>query len=186
MKWHSHSRDGRKRRILACVAALGVLLASASVCQAQLFLIRHVLANGGWVSSSSAFTMRSTLGQAAIGHQGSAAWAAEIGYWLPLNGNPSAVPEVETLPLDRFELGPCGPNPIGARASLSFGVPVPTRVTIRLFDVAGREIRTLADADYPAGRHQLELQSRGLPSGVYLCRMTAEGFRGTYRLILAR
>ena len=186
MNRHPHSWEGWKRRTRACAAALSILLASASASQAQFFLIRNVLANGGWISSSSAFTMRSTLGQTAIGHQGSGAWAAEIGYWLPLSGHPSAVPAIENLLLDRFELGPCGPNPIEARASLSFGVPVPTHVTIRLFDVAGREIRTLADADYPTGRHQLELQSRGLPSGVYLCRMTADGFRGTYRLILAK
>jgi hypothetical protein len=130
--------------------------------------------------------MLSTAGQAAIGPEGSAAWTAEIGFWLPLSQGTISTPEGGGLAPERFELGPCGPNPVGLAASLGFGVPIPTPVTIHLFDVAGREIRTLADAEYPAGRHQVAIESRGLPSGVYLCRMTAGKFHATYRLILAK
>jgi hypothetical protein len=170
----------------ASATALCILLAGASASQAQLGLARHVLAGGAGVSSSPALTMLSTLGQAAIGHEGSAAWTAEIGFWLPLSSGTISVPEAEAWPSERFELGPCGPNPVGRVASLGFGVPIPTPVTIRLFDVAGREIRILTDAEYPAGRHQVAIESRGIPSGVYLCRMTAGKFHATYRLILAK
>jgi len=174
------------RRIRACATALWILSAFAGASRADLFLVRYVLAGGGAASYSSGFTMQSTLGQAAVGHAGSAAWTAEIGYWLPLSRNSSDIRQSGPFGVDRFELGPCIPNPAGAKAALRFGVPVPTRVTIRLFDIAGREVRILTDEDYPAGRHQVDLESQGLPSGVYLCSMTTIGFRGAYRLILAR
>ena len=186
MKTYSPSGDRWRLRTRICATALGLLLACAGAAQAQLGTVSRVLASGGGASSSPVFTMVSTLGQAAIGHEGSAAWSADIGFWLPLSGSTISAPEAEILAPDRFELGPCGPNPVGSAASLGFAVPVPTHVTIRLFDVAGREIQTLADAEYPAGRHQVAIESRGLPSGVYLCRMTAGTFRGTYRLILAK
>jgi hypothetical protein len=168
------------------VCGLSLILAGAAAAGAQVRLGESVVANGGGSSGAAGIAMQSTAGQAAIGHAWCDAVDGALGFWLPMGGGSSDVPDADAVLPSRFELTPCRPNPMGREASLQFGAPAPARVAIRLYDVTGREVRTLADADYAAGWHRVPIESRGLPSGVYLCRMTADGFRATQRFILAR
>jgi flagellar hook assembly protein FlgD len=65
--------------------------------------------------------------------------------------------------------------------SLSFGLPKSTSVSVCVFDVNGRLVKTLASGAYPAGRHVarwdgMDAGGRAAPAGVYWARlMTAAG-----------
>ena len=100
-------------------------------------------------------------------------------------GAGSAVPE-EAGPPARFELAAGLVGADGGRASIAFAVPRRSPVAIRLYDPAGRAVRLLADGDYDTGWHRAELSGRGLSSGVYFCRMEAEGFAATRRVVWVR
>lgn len=50
----------------------------------------------------------------------------------------------------------------------------------------GREVLVLAAGPAEAGTHRLAVDARALPSGVYTVLMTADGFRATRRLVVAR
>lgn len=95
---------------------------------------------------------------------------------------------IPALP-DRTSLLPSIPNPFSNFATIGFELPRPSTVRIEVFDLLGRRVRTLTDRQWPAGRHAVtwdRTTDRGdrLSSGVYLCRMTADGFRDQSRIVL--
>ncbi|MFH1502343.1 MAG: S8 family serine peptidase [Candidatus Eisenbacteria bacterium] len=70
------------------------------------------------------------------------------------------------------------PNPFTHASRVSFAVPSPSRVTLKLYDVAGRLVRTLVDENMPAGSFGVswdgtDAGGRRVASGVYLVRFAA-------------
>ena len=65
-------------------------------------------------------------------------------------------------------------------------MPETARVTVTLYDVAGRAVRRLTDETYEPGYHMLPLDARGLASGVYFCRMTSDDYSETAKLLLLK
>lgn len=85
----------------------------------------------------------------------------------------------------RYALYPCQPNPTAGATVIRFDLPHESDLSLRLFDVAGREVAILARGRYPAGRHETRLNpeaSGRLPAGVYLCRLEAGSFTETRKL----
>jgi len=83
------------------------------------------------------------------------------------------------------------PNPFNPETTLRFDLPVEGRVRLEVYDVAGRLVRTLLDADIPAGSHQAvwdgkDGSGRGMPSGSYFARLSADGRVETVRMGLVR
>jgi hypothetical protein len=72
------------------------------------------------------------------------------------------------------------PNPLRGSATLAFVLPRPGRVTLTIYDVAGRRLRTLVDAALPAGPQGIvwdgtDAEGRPLASGAYRCRLSTAG-----------
>lgn len=67
-------------------------------------------------------------------------------------------------------LGQNYPNPFTRSAMITFGSEG-GNVSIRLFDVNGRQVKTLVEGEYERGTYQLTIEREGLPSGVYFYRM---------------
>ena len=93
-----------------------------------------------------------------------------------------------SLPL-RFVLAQNQPNPFSSTTRIAFELPVTSRVTLEVFDLAGRRVAMPADAEYPAGYHSAEWDHRdasggAVPPGVYLYRISAGGFRDQKKMIL--
>lgn len=93
----------------------------------------------------------------------------------------------DTRPLARAtRLAPNFPNPFDSTTALSFTLDRPGAARVRLFDIAGREVRTVLDGEFPAGATEFVIDGMALPTGTYLVVLQAEG-RHDYRLItLAR
>jgi hypothetical protein len=85
----------------------------------------------------------------------------------------------------RFALYPCQPNPTVGPGVIRFDLPQESDLSLRLFDVAGREVVTLAHGRYPAGQHEIHLDPKTLgrlPAGVYLYRLEVGSFSETRKL----
>ncbi len=83
------------------------------------------------------------------------------------------------------------PNPFGTRTSIAFDLARPAHVSLRIFDVTGRVVRTLASGSVlEAGRHDFDWDGRDdrgerLPTGLYFCRLDAGGVGETRRMVMA-
>jgi Zn-dependent metalloprotease len=94
--------------------------------------------------------------------------------------------------LARFHLAPARPNPFGEGTDLVFDLPAPATVTLRIYDVAGRVVRTLADqVPFEGGSHVLHWDGRDQTgresvAGVYYLRLLTPGFSASRKLVLQR
>jgi FlgD Ig-like domain len=83
-------------------------------------------------------------------------------------------------------------NPVRGEAKIGFSLPVPSNVSLELFDVSGRLVRALLGGQVrPAGRHETVWDGRDgsgqtVQSGVYLLRLEAGGRTDTRRMVLLR
>lgn len=75
-------------------------------------------------------------------------------------------------------------NPTGVE--ISYSNPVSTWITLRLYDVSGREVKTLVSGKVEAGHHQMKLDPGAFPPGVYLVRLEAGTFATTEKLVILR
>ena len=85
----------------------------------------------------------------------------------------------------------CYPNPFNPTTSIEFSIPNDTKVTISVFNLLGRKVRTLSEGNRNAGVYRISWDGRDdsgaqLPAGVYLCRMKAGEFVKTIKMVLVR
>ena len=94
-------------------------------------------------------------------------------------GNASTVPTV-------FALQQNYPNPFNPSSVIRFDVPQNSHVTIRVYDMLGREVATLVNEVMSVGQHSTTWNAGGLSSGFYVYRMTAGSFADTKKIILMK
>ncbi len=82
-----------------------------------------------------------------------------------------------------FKLCANYPNPFNPSTMIVFYLPRGEFVTLKVYDITGREIETLIEGNVPAGEHRLQWTAEGLASGVYLCRMVSKDFSDTIKMI---
>ena len=63
------------------------------------------------------------------------------------------------------------PNPFNPETMIRYRLPASGRVKIGVYDVVGREVAVLVDAQQSAGSHRTTWNAARMPSGVYICRM---------------
>lgn len=140
---------------------------------------------GGGRMGGASYILSGTVGQTAIGRVTGPSYIHGIGFWYPAQAFASGAPEIEVLPA-HFALGPSYPSPGGPVTTFRLAIPRTTRVALRLFDVTGRQVRTLLEGELPPGFHTVLLDGTALAAGVYFCRMTAPAFSETRRLVLVK
>ena len=78
-------------------------------------------------------------------------------------------------PLPReFVLHQNYPNPFNPATTIRYELPVTTMVSLKIFDVLGREVTTLMDGRQEAGKYAVTWDAAGLSSAVYFYRMSTE------------
>ncbi len=85
----------------------------------------------------------------------------------------------------------CWPNPCNPRTTVSYSVPREGFVAVRVHDMAGRLVRTLASGEHMAGPHRVPWDGRDdgcrcLASGVYLVRVVGGGETASAKVVLPR
>ena len=84
-----------------------------------------------------------------------------------------------------FSLDQNHPNPFSGLTTISFRIPLADHVLLELYDATGRRIRTVADQGFEPGTHRVEMESGGLPPGLYSYRLkTSKGSSSRQMLIL--
>lgn len=171
------------RRVAACGAVLVAIAAALATPAAAQYTVGWYTIDGGGASPSAggAYSVRGTVAQADPGVLIGGTYSLNGGFW---RGGAQFVgvgdPPMDGLPR-RFGVS-AGPNPIAQRASVVFDLPQARSVTMRVYDTAGRAVRTLAQGAFAAGRHQrvwdvADDEGRRVPAGIYFVRVDAESDR---------
>jgi hypothetical protein len=86
------------------------------------------------------------------------------------------------------------PNPFNPGTSINYELPENSFVSLKVYDILGREVAVLVEGLRSRGSYTARWDATGMPSGTYLCRLTANApgvsgsqqFVATRRLLLAK
>lgn len=78
------------------------------------------------------------------------------------------------------------PNPFNPNTTIRFRLKNSSQVTLRIYDLSGREVITLVDGRLNAGEHAVRWQANSIGSGVYVYELKAGGFVETKKMLLLR
>ncbi|MEJ2616292.1 MAG: T9SS type A sorting domain-containing protein, partial [Ignavibacteriaceae bacterium] len=122
-----------------------------------------------------------TWGSPIISHAGvSDAFAVKFNY--------SNIVDVEIdlgLPTE-FELSQNYPNPFNPTTTIKYSIPKTSYVTLKVYDILGKEVATLLNKDKSAGNYQVKFNASNLPSGVYFYRIKAGSFNQVRKMLLIK
>lgn len=108
------------------------------------------------------------------------------GVWtLDLSGPVATEDNTSDVP-DAIRLEPNYPNPFNPATTLTFAIPVESKVTLKVYDITGRQVATVTDQTYQAGEHQLNWDASSLASGTYFARLQAGSEVRTQRMMLIK
>jgi hypothetical protein len=109
--------------------------------------------------------------------------------------------DLVTTSVDDNELSPSEfileqnyPNPFNPSTSINYSIPVSSFVTLKIYNVLGKEITTLVNEERPAGSYELNFSAKDLTSGIYFYKLQAgdpesssgQGFAETKKMILLK
>ena len=170
-----------------------LLVACLSVATAQTYKCDWcVVGSGGGDMAGSDCKCSSTIGQTAAGPMvGSSYWAL-IGYWQT-EGQTGVREQTFSPgqgPLITRLYSPF-PTPTVLSATIRYSLAMDGPVTLRVHDLTGRVVRTLANGTMRPGRYSetwrgTDDHGRVLANGVYFVRMTAGSYRATEKMVLQR
>jgi len=78
------------------------------------------------------------------------------------------------------------PNPFNPSTNIRYQIPDAGLVTLRVYDLLGREVATLVDEYTDAGRYEIEFDASKLSSGIYFYQLNAGTFTSIKKMILLR
>jgi len=103
----------------------------------------------------------------------------------------NATAQVPQAPTQAPSLLPARPNPFRESTEIALVLPSETRVSLRIFDVQGRLVRTVVEGSLIAGVHRLtwdgvDARGRAVGTGIYFARWSAGNAEGSERLLLLK
>lgn len=120
-------------------------------------------------------------------HHDSTGYHIYTGIWKKsLSEMITAIRDNENSLSTRFFLSQNYPNPFNPSTTIKYQIPKNAHVVIKLYDVVGRELRTLVNQEQRAGYYKYTLDASRLPSGVYFYGLQAGSYSETKKLLLLK
>jgi hypothetical protein len=85
-----------------------------------------------------------------------------------------------------FELQQNYPNPFNPSTTIRYGLPSAEQVSLKIYDMLGRQVATLVNARQAAGRYEATFNAASLSSGIYIYRLQAGSFSQTSKMMLVK
>ena len=129
------------------------------------FAIRYCVVDGGYYGNNSTY----------IGIDEINIIRSSVGI-NPINTN---VP-------DNYKLEQNYPNPFNPTTKINFAIPKSGIVTIKIYDILGKEISTLVNKYLSAGNYSVDFNGSNYSSGIYFYRLEANGYIATKKMLLTK
>ena len=176
----------------ALVVGAAVAAAALAVGATDAEVRDWVVGMGGQQAAAPGLALRSYVGPAVVGVSAADGLTLVHGPVPRLAGGISGVEETDRTPPAAARLHQNAPNPFNPRTTIRYDLPVDAgRVRLRLYDAAGRLVRTLVDGPQGAGAQSVVWNGRddgGRPvaTGVYFCELVTPDRRFTRKMTLLR
>ena len=175
-----------------------------SINQFQIHSIFFTDAQCGWMAGTGNVLLKTT--------NGGNVWNQDLSYYC-LNNNLSTIyftssktgwlvgvkglvlstkkpiTNVEVSPergITNYSLSQNYPNPFNPITILQYTISTTQHVTLKIYDILGREIKTIVNEEKPAGEYEIEFDASYLSSGIYFYRLKAGNFIETKKMVLLR
>lgn len=110
-----------------------------------------------------------------------------LGWGLRFNGSTIVgTQNISNIVPDKFELYQNYPNPFNPVTKIKYQVPSSETVKLVLYDVLGREVKTLVNSKLNAGIYEYELDASSISSGVYFYRIEAGKYTDVKKMMLIK
>jgi len=104
---------------------------------------------------------------------------------LVVSKNITGIDNQENLP-DKFYLSQNYPNPFNPSTTIEYNIPKAGLVTLKIYDILGREVRTIVNKEKTAGSYKISFNASSFASGVYFYRLTSGGFTLIKKMVLLK
>jgi hypothetical protein len=85
-----------------------------------------------------------------------------------------------------FSLKQNYPNPFNPVTTIEFTLPGFSLISLKIYDIMGREIKEIVNGNFPPGTHKTEFDASGLTSGIYFYTLSAGNYQETKKLVLMK
>ncbi len=102
------------------------------------------------------------------------------------HGTVTAVSDQNPKVASKFALNQNFPNPFNPSTVITYQLPTNSFVTLKVYDVLGREVKTLVSEHQNAGLHNLTFDASNLPSGIYLYHIQAGNYSQMKKMVLVK
>jgi hypothetical protein len=106
-------------------------------------------------------------------------WSDNIAFDIATGVDLSALP-------NKYEMEQNFPNPFNPATTIRYQIPEAGFVSLKIYDVLGRELLTLASEEKQAGRYEVRFDGSNLSSGIYYYRLEAGNFVSVKKLMLVK
>jgi hypothetical protein len=86
----------------------------------------------------------------------------------------------------KYELYQNYPNPFNPTTTIKYAIPSPGFVTLKIYDVLGKEVANLINQEMAAGYYSVDVDGSNIGSGVYFYRLESSGFLQTKKMLLIK
>jgi hypothetical protein len=105
---------------------------------------------------------------------------------LYISGDGTVDVKADAIIPEEMVLGQNYPNPFNPVTTIEYSLPASNFVSIKVYDILGREIETLINEEKLPGNYKVEFNGESLASGIYFYTMQAGSFSMTRKLILLK
>lgn len=106
-------------------------------------------------------------------------------FWDRYSAVTSVDPVNGSVP-DKFELKQNYPNPFNPQTKIQFSLSANSFVSLKVYDIMGREVRNLVSGNYAAGSYSVDFNASSLASGIYFYKLEAGNFSEVKKMNLIK
>jgi len=109
-----------------------------------------------------------------------------VGTFTFIRESPTGITEDDNLSPDQYILYQNYPNPFNSLTKISYSIPISGLVTVKIYDVLGKEIQTLVNRVQEPGLYFLNFNARTLTSGVYFYKLQVNDFVESKKMLFVK
>ncbi len=138
-----------------------------------------------WTAVNSGLHPKTTVKSLAVSSTNLFAGTAYSMWRRPLKEMTTSMGSEEPL-LIEFSLSQNYPNPFNSSTVIGYQLPVSGVVSLKVYDILGREVTTLVNEQKVAGRYEVNFDASHLASGVYIYKLKTENYKSSKKMILVK